>query len=98
MSSTNLDERTKCASTAKAITLSDTAEVTFEDKEEGTTKYCRGFCSTVTGTLAVIFAQDDALGSVALKVTEGAYYPFSIKKFLSTGSSGISANNIIALR
>jgi hypothetical protein len=96
MVSTKLDERTKCASAAQAITLSDTAEVTFADIEEGTTKYCRGFHASQTGTLACILAQDEI--SVSLRVIEGSYYPFSVKKFLSTGSSGLSAGNIVAMR
>lgn len=91
-----LDERIKCASTAKAITLSDTEEITFADAVEGTTKYCRGFHASATGTLACMLAQDSV--AVSLKVVTGLYYPFSVRRFLATGSSGISAGEIIAMR
>ncbi len=95
-----LDQRITPCSNAVAVTLSDTVDTMLTDPSaqdvDRDNKYCRGFHCNATGTLAVYFPELE--NSVSLSVIDGAYYPYSIKRFLSTGTTDITDGQIIALR
>ena len=102
--SSNLDLRIEPGMRGVKITLSDTTDHTMtlgSDAPDApdnlqSARYCRGFHCNAAGTLAVYFPGETT--SVSLYVNKGSYYPYAIRRFLSTGTDAGLNNNIVAFR
>lgn len=84
--------RGETARRTKAVTLSDT---TVYDR-------CVGFHVNGDGTLVIeaVKPWDDTTppgGTVSLAVKGGGYYPYEVRRFLSTGSTASATLGITAL-
>jgi hypothetical protein len=97
------DRRISPASSFTFVNLSDTEETTLIDlgamyNEEASAGYPRGFHSNVNGTVMVELVGGISGASFPIKVNAGSIYPYSIKKFLLTGSLTINDHDLIAFR
>lgn len=60
--------------------------------------YPRAIHSNVTGTVYVVPVGNADAHSVPLKLNAGSTYSYAIRRFLSTGASGVTSGQIIAIR
>jgi hypothetical protein len=67
-----------------AVTKSDTTAQLFQD-QAGVWDYCQAFTVGASGVLKVT-AVDASSGDVSLTVVAGTHYPYSIRRFWSTGT------------
>jgi len=107
---TTTDRRISPAMSFTAVNLSDTSEVRLIDlsalsiddgmlnTNERGLYYCRGFHCNTDGTLVIESVGNISGHTVSLSVKDGMYYPYGVKKFMQTGSTGISNGQIIAVR
>lgn len=97
-----LDERISPTSNGSNVTFSDTTDFMMTcpaaAQEYRDNKYCRGFHANAAGNLAVWRPESET--SVTYNVVAGNYYPYSVRRFLSTGTdAGLKvAGKIIAER
>lgn len=86
MAKSGIDIRTSPATVGARWAVSDSDERKLQNG-----MYCRAFIPNVSGTLAVVFADDETNTSVIINVTGGLEYHMQIKKFLSTGTITVTA-------
>lgn len=99
----NIDRRTSSKNSFTSVNLSDDTDIQLIDlsalyDEEKALYYPRGFQSAVDGTLSVLPAGNATSHTVNLKVNAGVDYHYSIRRFRSTGTTGISNGDIVAWR
>ena len=88
------DRRINPANAYTMVTLSDTKDLTFVDlsaeyaDSRENVAYCRGFHVNTSGTVVVVGPGNaDTQSQVALKVTSGQSYDYSVRRFKLTGST-----------
>lgn len=97
-----MDRRAHGAHSISLVTLSDTVEYKMLDGSGQTTTesgltYPRGFHCNGDVTLVIEPAGNASGHTVTLTCSGGAYYPYSVKKFMATGSC-LGTTTVYALR
>jgi len=60
--------------------------------------YPRAFLANATGTLCITPVGNAVGHSVPVSVVAGSVYPIAARRFMSTGTTGISDGEIVAIR
>lgn len=100
------DRRIQPANAFTMVSFSDSDDLVLVDlTAEGAdhrlnVAYCRGFHVNADGWLSLVPAgQVDDRSIIRLRVNEGAYYPYQIKRFRLTGTTiGNGTDQVVAWR
>lgn len=104
------DRRIHSGMSFTLVNLSDTVDVRLIDlsaqytnddlllRNESDLFFPRGFHANASGTLSILPSGNALTHPVSLEVTSGKSYRYGVRRFRSTGTSGISDGEIIAWR